>query len=288
MNDLDCAVLVPAHNESRTIAQVVRESVAHATRVVVVDDGSTDDTGRLAAEAGAHVLRNTECQGLGATLRRGLTYLKDVGVETVVTLDGDGAHDPSHIPGLLRSHSAAHADLTIGTRFAGTTASPVIPSPKVAANFFATALVNEVLGCTLSDVASGMRVLSRNGLSLQFTSTDYAISFEFIAASLRHKLMVNEYPITVRYDAEELFCTARGELLNLLAFAIGNIQNSPELLRSVSTVTAMVNAYALVRVRTKGAAILLHPLAKHEAYAFQFQHPWFSETRKDTEWLAIG
>jgi hypothetical protein len=196
-------------------------------------------------------------------------------------------HDGSQIPALLRSHFDANADLTIGTRFAHDLWASSVPGSKIAANFFATALINNVLSCELSDVASGMRIFSRRALALQFTACDYAIAYEFIAAALRKGLAIHEHPITVRYDAEELFCTGRDEFLNLLSFAIRNSGENQKLFDCVSQLQTMVLDYCKIHLKVKDKRLLLHPIKEYNAYAFQFQHAWYFDLPENVSWLTL-
>lgn len=285
--DRTYGVLVPAYNEGLTVARVVRECLRFNEMVLVVDDGSTDGTGDLASDAGAKVVRLASRSGLGAALRRGFEWLAELGVQTVVTLDGDGAHDPSQIPALLEFHAAVPDGLTIGSRFLAAGTVPELPSAKWAANVFATALVNEALGCSLSDVSSGMRVFGPTAMSLPFSSTDFSISFEFLAESLRHGLTIRESSIRVRYDAEELCCTSRRELLNLLSFVAGRSAAKPKLHKTVMGIRHAVEQYKVARVNANGRAIVLQPLPEYSAYLFQFQDEWFLDCRRGEEWLLV-
>lgn len=280
------AVLIPAHNEARTIRQVVEESLANVTVVLVVDDGSTDGTGTIARMSGAKVLRNNNRQGLGLTLRKGLKHLKNSGFTTVITLDGDGVHDPSFIPQLIHSHKLAGADLTIGTRFPQVLKAPAIPSSKVAANTFATILINHLLNCHLSDVASGMRVFGSRALQLTFLCSDYSISFEFIMAALHCGLIVNECPIAVRYDAEELFCTSQPEFLNLLGFCISQARTRSDLRDLLVKLRSKIMRYQRVRVNAQGNRFVMIPVREYRSYAIQLQHPWYGASLEE-DWILI-
>jgi glycosyltransferase involved in cell wall biosynthesis len=97
-------VLVPAHNEGPRIEAVVRTARRHLP-VLVVDDGSADDTGDRARTAGATVVRQEPNQGKGAALRAGFRAALEQRVEAVITLDGDGQHDPAEIPGFLGTYA---------------------------------------------------------------------------------------------------------------------------------------------------------------------------------------
>ena len=103
-------ILIPAYNEGERVAGVVTAALAHLP-VLVVDDGSTDDTALRAQEAGATVLRQSPNRGKGAALRAGFRRALDDGYEAVLTLDADGQHDPGEIPKFLQSYADGQPDL---------------------------------------------------------------------------------------------------------------------------------------------------------------------------------
>ena len=96
--------LIPAHDEAARIASVVERATRHVP-VLVVDDGSTDDTAAIAEAAGARVIRQSPNQGKGAALRAGFAAALADGIEAVITLDGDGQHDPAEIPAFLGAYA---------------------------------------------------------------------------------------------------------------------------------------------------------------------------------------
>ncbi len=108
------AAVIPAHDEAGTVGPVVREALRHVACVLVVDDGSRDDTSAVAREAGAMVLRLDPNRGKGEALVRGLDEAVRLGFDRVVTLDADGEHDASQIPDLLAALD--HADVALGAR----------------------------------------------------------------------------------------------------------------------------------------------------------------------------
>lgn len=113
MSGLAVAV-IPAHDEAGAVEDVVRRAARHVGRVVVVDDGSRDDTGARAAAGGATVLRLDPNRGKGAALAHGLEAAVAMGADRVVTLDADGEHDPDEIPLLLAALEAS--DVALGYR----------------------------------------------------------------------------------------------------------------------------------------------------------------------------
>ncbi len=152
-------VIIPARNEEKTIGQVISETRRFTTNVVVVDDQSGDSTARIGLQFGAKVIPTAGPVGYGNALRTGFEYAKSCGFSTIVTLDGDGAHDPSDIGALHAAHLRTRSSVTIGDRFARGDPT-IIPSTKRLANHFASHLVHRVLGISLRDVACGLRCIA--------------------------------------------------------------------------------------------------------------------------------
>lgn len=111
------SIVIPAYNEEHTIGDIVMRALRHADEVIVVDDGSSDDTSLIAEGVGAQVVRNELNRGILAALRKGFEVVEG---EIIVTLDADGQHDPNEIPLLLEPILQDEADLVIGRR-------PVLP-----------------------------------------------------------------------------------------------------------------------------------------------------------------
>ncbi|MEX2011973.1 MAG: glycosyltransferase family 2 protein, partial [Chloroflexota bacterium] len=109
------AAVIPAYQEAPRVGPVVVGAKAHLP-VLVVDDGSADDTASVAEDAGATVLRLRPNQGKGAALRAGFRWALDNGIEAVVTLDADGQHDPAEIPTFVAARARTGADLVVGRR----------------------------------------------------------------------------------------------------------------------------------------------------------------------------
>ena len=109
-------IVVPAYNEEAHIASVVRRSKPFGAVVLVVDDGSADRTVSLARQAGADVIVHETNQGNGGALATGFAEAEHRGVAWVVTLDGDGQHDPAEIPRFLAAAAVTGADIVIGSR----------------------------------------------------------------------------------------------------------------------------------------------------------------------------
>jgi glycosyltransferase involved in cell wall biosynthesis len=153
----DIAVVIPAYNAASTVGPVAREAIRHAPRVVVVDDGSSDGTGRVAASAGAEVLTHARNLGKGSALRTAFDALSETGLDAIVTLDADGQHDPSDIPRFVETFRAAGADLIVGSRW---TSFAGMSRGRRFGNRFSSAALAFFSGVKLPDSQSGFRLYS--------------------------------------------------------------------------------------------------------------------------------
>jgi glycosyltransferase involved in cell wall biosynthesis len=109
-------VLIPAYNAESTLGTVLAKIQPLGLHTVVVNDGSLDETGRIALEQGVHLLEHPNNLGKGAALRTGFQYVLGKGYDTVITLDADGQHDPCEIPSLLSVFEKVRPDILIGSR----------------------------------------------------------------------------------------------------------------------------------------------------------------------------
>lgn len=151
----DLLVIVPALNEQDAIAGVVAGARrALSAAVVVVDDGSTDDTGSVARAAGAVVLRHPFNLGVGAAVRTGLRYAVEHGYETVLQLDGDGQHDPEDGSTLVARLEDGNVDIVVGSRFEF--GYQVGHSRRLVMRLLSR-IVSRRLGTPVSDTTSGFR-----------------------------------------------------------------------------------------------------------------------------------
>lgn len=177
-------VILPAHDEAGTIADVVtrtRASVPGLDEVVVVDDGSTDDTARLAEAAGARVVRLTPNRGKGIALRRGLAEARG---DVLVLLDADGQDAPEDIPALLAALEDG-VTMVVGSRFLGTFEPGAITPLNRAGNRALTGIVNLLFGARLTDTQAGFRAFRRSFLDgLALSAQRYDIEVDLLLSAL--------------------------------------------------------------------------------------------------------
>ena len=154
-------VVVPAHNESASVGEVVRRVRAVGYPCVVVDDGSDDNTADVAEHAGAHLIRMPVNVGVGGAMKCGFAYAVRQGFDRVVQVDGDLQHPPEAIPDLIAAADRG-ADLVIGSRFSA--GYDVAGARRTTMRLLAW-LVSRRVGTRLDDVTSGFRVISEPLLS---------------------------------------------------------------------------------------------------------------------------
>ena len=191
--------IIPAFNEEISIGSVVLKTRSMVSRVIVVDDGSTDSTSIIAILAGAEVIRLEKNQGKGHAMMAGFNRARELDPDVVVMLDADGQHNPAEIKDLIPQVINGEADLVIGSRFL--VDGNKIPRYRQAGQKtldFATKLSS---GFASTDSQSGFRAISRKGLqNLNFKSEDYNIESDMITQFLTRGLSIREAPITVQYE----------------------------------------------------------------------------------------
>jgi glycosyltransferase involved in cell wall biosynthesis len=195
--------IIPAYNENETIGKVVDETNKYVSFVIVVDDGSSDNTSEVAASMNARVVRNKYNAGKGAALKRGFVECLKYNPDIVVTLDADGQHDPEEIPKLLEPIENEEADIVIGSRYGETYVNfQAIPRYRRVGLSFIDFMNRNLANSKIKDTQSGFRIYSRNVLNImsQFSSTGFGAETEQLATAELHGLRVVEVPISVRYD----------------------------------------------------------------------------------------
>lgn len=152
-----CAV-IPAFNNEATIAKVVVETRRQIGHVVVIDDGSTDKTARLAEDAGARVIKISKNRGKGNALRIAFRYALENDLDAIITLDADLQHDPFEIPEFIRHHATKKSDVVIGNRLQD---KKEIPRIRYGPNRIGTYTFSWLIGQSVKDSQCGFRLYGR-------------------------------------------------------------------------------------------------------------------------------
>ncbi|ULA61448.1 MAG: putative Dolichyl-phosphate beta-glucosyltransferase [Nitrospira sp.] len=174
--DKDAIAIIPAYNEAGTIHRVVSRTLHYVERVVVVDDGSTDLTLSSLRELPVTILRHAQNLGKAAALRRGMQYAVAQGAGAIITLDGDGQHDPADIPALLAMHRRDPAAIVVAARRRHRHA---IPRLRVLAQRIADFWISLAAGCAIEDSQSGFRLYPISAWTAAGWPCDSASGFVF-------------------------------------------------------------------------------------------------------------
>lgn len=195
--------LVPAHDEATRIRPVVEGARRHVA-VLVVDDGSSDDTAAVAEAAGAEVIRQSPNQGKGAALRAGFAAALEGGIEAVITLDGDGQHDPAEIPAFLGAYARRAVEGQPSELIIGRRDFRRMPPVRRLSNWLGTVALSGALGRWIADNQSGYRLIGRRLMRAMLESRDdgFAFEVEMIAVCLREGWPIDWVPIRTIYGDE--------------------------------------------------------------------------------------
>lgn len=187
--------VVPCLNEGQTIASLVRSARRHIPAVVVVDDGSRDNTARQAADAGAMVVCHPRNFGKGAAVKTGLTAAARKGFDRALLMDGDGQHRPSDIPAFFRMAERTGAALVIGNRMHDAMS---IPWLRRQANRWMSRRISRRVGKNLPDTQCGFRLVDlRIWAGLPCRARRFEIESEMLVAFLDAGCRVDFVPIRV-------------------------------------------------------------------------------------------
>lgn len=194
-------IVIPAYNEAERIGTVIRGVLsAGFSDIIVVDDGSSDDTSDRAREAGAEVIEHPCNMGVGVASRTGCEVALGLGADAVVMIDADGQHDPAEIKDVLAPVLSGEADVTIGGRLKDRSRMPIVTRFF---NFVGNAVTLMLSGIWLSDSQSGFRALSSRALrEIEIQSSGFECCTEMVMEVARLKLRLKQVPIRTIYRPE--------------------------------------------------------------------------------------
>ena len=194
-------ICIPAYNEEKAIGDIVKKSLAHADKVIVCDDGSTDNTAKVAKESGAEVILHKKNQGYGAAIITLFDKARQENADIMVTIDGDGQHDPNQIPLLVDTLQQNSVDVVIGSRFLDKSSNT--PGYRKQGIKIITSAANFGADFKVSDAQSGFRAYSKDAIrSIHPTETGMAVSTEILMKISNKGLSLAEVPITISYNGD--------------------------------------------------------------------------------------
>jgi glycosyltransferase involved in cell wall biosynthesis len=196
-------VVIAAYNEGQVIARVVADVKHAGYPVVVIDDGSRDETAEIARAAGATVIKHPFNLGQGAALQTGIEYALAQAAELIVTFDADGQHRVSDISRLTDALANERADFALGSRFLGQ--APNLPPFRRLVLHAATLFTRLTTGLRLTDTHNGLRAMTRRGAAaIRLRQNRMAHASECLSQIGSSGLRYVERPVTIEYTAYSL------------------------------------------------------------------------------------
>jgi glycosyltransferase involved in cell wall biosynthesis len=196
-------VVVPAYNEARVIGDVVRGLLTTFPNVVVVDDGSSDDTAAILKGLPVTVVTHYVNLGQGAALQTGIKHALERGASYIVTFDADGQHRIEDALAAVHMLSEGGCDAVCGSRFLGTTSN--VPRTRKILLKAAVRLANLTTGTRMTDAHNGLRALSRKAAAcLDLSQSGMAHASEIISQLRQHNMLIREVPVRIDYTEYSL------------------------------------------------------------------------------------
>ena len=190
--------VIPAFNEAKRVANVVKDAKRFVPDVIVVDDGSRDETAAYARNAGALVVSHTENCGAGAATMTGLEAARRVGAGIVVTLDADEQHNPDDIPAMIAPITDGRADVVFANRFGRRNKIPFI---RRAFNAIGNIITFTVTGKWVADSQCGFKAFGPKALKqIDLKMSGYEFCTEIVREAARNKWQIVEVPAKVLYS----------------------------------------------------------------------------------------
>ena len=200
------SILIPAYNEGLYIGKCLETLLSmdypkDKLEIIVIDDGSTDDTAAAAKKYAGVKVFTKENKGKGAALQTGFNYAFGKGYQAVLTMDGDGQHLPEDIPSLLERYQKSHAGMVVGCRPRNLKNMPL---DRFVTNWFTSALVSFLARQKVQDSQSGFRVMDvRIVPSLSFSTSHFDTESEILVDASRAGFKITEAPIQTVYGSEK-------------------------------------------------------------------------------------
>jgi glycosyltransferase involved in cell wall biosynthesis len=213
-------VIIPARNEEVSIGSMVIKAKKYANHVLVVDDGSVDDTAEIARLAGADVISHSTNMGKGQALKTGFYAAFDNGTKIIVTIDADGQHDPDEIPKVIAPILSTEADMVIGSRYLNGSNIPFI---RRIGQMVLDHMTSMNSGMRVTDTQSGFRAFDIDSAKkFSFGQNGFSIESEMLTEAASAGLKIKEVDIGVRYDVD---CSTENAFIHGLKVLVHVLQD---------------------------------------------------------------
>lgn len=211
-------VIIPVYNESRAITGLIGQIRQLGFEVIIIDDGSTDDTAKIAEASGVKVLRNESNVGKGASLIKGYNFAVARGFDAVISMDGDGQHSCEDLAVFMRKAEASSCGVIVGNRM---TATKQMPWPRLITNRFMSHLISKITGQYIPDTQCGFRLIKKDLLQkINLSTFKYETESEILIQAARLGFKIESVPVRTIYSGQKSRINPFLDTLRFLRFII--------------------------------------------------------------------
>jgi len=220
-------VIIPTYNESKAIADLINQIQKLKLQVIIIDDGSEDDTVNIAIETGAEVLRNQSNSGKGASLIKGYAFAVSRGFDAVISMDGDGQHSTDDIKTFIQKAESSNCAIIIGNRMAMTKGMPAL---RIITNRFMSRIISAIAKQYIPDTQCGFRLVKKEVLQKMDLSTyKYETESEILIKAARLGFKIESVTIQTIYSGQKSQINPFIDTLRFLRFIVlefvGNLKH---------------------------------------------------------------
>ena len=190
-------VIIPTYNESRAIADLINQITKLGLEVIIVDDGSVDDTVKIATACGAKVLANLKNMGKGASLIKGYNFALQCGFDAVISMDGDGQHSCDDLLTFIQKAQTSQSALIVGNRMGMTRGMPVL---RLITNFLMSKFISLIVKQNIPDTQCGFRLVKKELLGkIDLSTSKYETESEVLIKAAHLGFKIESIPVKTIY-----------------------------------------------------------------------------------------
>ncbi len=221
---MNICIIIPVYNEAQTIGSLIDSVRRKSHDVIVINDGSTDQTGAIAEEKGAIVIHHEQRSGKGYSLRKGFAYALEHGYDGVITMDGDGQHDVEDLGQFIKVANEHQISIVTGNRMNN---SKVMPFIRSCTNKFMSWLISMACKQSIKDTQCGFRYIGRGVLEkLDLTCQDFEIETEILMQACKNGFKVYSVSVKTIYCDEKSKINPFKDTIRFFSYFIKEIFSS--------------------------------------------------------------
>jgi glycosyltransferase involved in cell wall biosynthesis len=219
-------VIIPTYNESRAISALINQITALGLEVIIIDDGSADDTVKIATACGAKVLVNPRNLGKGASLIKGYNFALERGFDAVISMDGDGQHSADDLLAFIQKAQNSQSALIVGNRMGVIKGMPFL---RVITNFLMSKLISLIVGQNIPDTQCGFRLAKKELLNrIDLLTSKYETESEVLIKAAHLGFKIESIPVKTIYSGEKSQINPLVDTLRFLRFMILEFTRPPK------------------------------------------------------------